>query len=220
MLDDFVYGEVSRISPEAPAPVLAVTKSELLVGGAGNVARNIAALGARCIFVGVVGDDEASRIAHAGACRRIADRAPSGGRPFATDDAQGSLRLRASLDSPAARRLGDGRGDPMRIPRRPCRSRAGRAAAGGECCAVRLCQGRAHAAGIIQRRDRGGTQARQAGDRRSQGQGFFDLQGRHPDHAEPAGARRGDAACAAGERTEIAAAAASSTARSAARQYW
>ena len=61
MLDDFVYGEVSRISPEAPAPVLAVTRNELTVGGAGNVARNIAALGARCIFVGVVGEDEASR---------------------------------------------------------------------------------------------------------------------------------------------------------------
>ena len=61
MLDDFVYGEVSRISPEAPAPVIAVTRSELVIGGAGNVARNIAALGARCIFVGVVGDDEAGR---------------------------------------------------------------------------------------------------------------------------------------------------------------
>src|SRR5262245_51489328 len=61
MLDDFVYGEVSRISPEAPAPVLAVSKSELVVGGAGNVARNIAALGARCIFIGVVGDDEGGR---------------------------------------------------------------------------------------------------------------------------------------------------------------
>ena len=59
MLDEFVYGEVARISPEAPAPVLAVTRSELVVGGAGNVARNIAALGARCIFVGVVGDDDA-----------------------------------------------------------------------------------------------------------------------------------------------------------------
>ena len=55
MLDDFVYGEVSRISPEVPAPVIAVSRSELTVGGAGNVARNIAALGARCIFVGVVG---------------------------------------------------------------------------------------------------------------------------------------------------------------------
>src|SRR6201981_2803831 len=58
MLDDFVYGEVSRISPEAPAPVLAVTRSELVIGGAGNVARNIAALGARCIFVAVVGEDD------------------------------------------------------------------------------------------------------------------------------------------------------------------
>jgi D-beta-D-heptose 7-phosphate kinase/D-beta-D-heptose 1-phosphate adenosyltransferase len=61
MLDEFVYGEVSRISPEAPAPILAVRRNELTVGGAGNVARNIAALGARCIFLGVVGEDDASR---------------------------------------------------------------------------------------------------------------------------------------------------------------
>ena len=47
MLDEFVYGEVSRISPEAPASVLAVKRTETNVGGAGNVARNIAALGAR-----------------------------------------------------------------------------------------------------------------------------------------------------------------------------
>src|SRR6201985_923504 len=59
MLDEFVYGEVSRISPEAPAPVIAVQRSETNVGGAGNVARNIAALGGCCIFVGLVGDDEA-----------------------------------------------------------------------------------------------------------------------------------------------------------------
>src|SRR5205085_757314 len=59
MLDEFVYGEVSRISPEAPAPVIAVQRSETNVGGAGNVARNIAALGARCIFAGLVGEDDA-----------------------------------------------------------------------------------------------------------------------------------------------------------------
>ena len=59
MLDEFVYGEVSRISPEAPAPVIAAQRSETNVGGAGNVARNIASLGARCIFVGLVGEDEA-----------------------------------------------------------------------------------------------------------------------------------------------------------------
>ena len=61
MLDEFVYGEVARISPEAPAPVLAVKRSDVTIGGAGNVARNVASLGARCIFVGMVGDDEAGR---------------------------------------------------------------------------------------------------------------------------------------------------------------
>src|SRR3978361_757861 len=60
MLDEFVYGEVSRISPEAPALVIAVQRSETNVGGAGNVARNIASLGARCIFVGLIGEDEAA----------------------------------------------------------------------------------------------------------------------------------------------------------------
>src|SRR5690242_7344405 len=45
MLDEFVYGEVSRISPEAPTPVIAVKRSELMIGGAGNVARNLVALG-------------------------------------------------------------------------------------------------------------------------------------------------------------------------------
>src|SRR2546425_2682735 len=59
MLDEFVYGEVSRVSPEAPAAVIAVQRSETNVGGAGNVARNIASLGARCIFAGLVGEDDA-----------------------------------------------------------------------------------------------------------------------------------------------------------------
>jgi D-beta-D-heptose 7-phosphate kinase/D-beta-D-heptose 1-phosphate adenosyltransferase len=59
MLDEFVYGEITRISPEAPTPVIAVKRSELMIGGAGNVARNLVSLGTRCIFVGVVGDDDA-----------------------------------------------------------------------------------------------------------------------------------------------------------------
>ena len=62
MLDEFVYGEVSRISPEAPAPVIAVRRSETNIGGAGNVARNIASLGARCIFVGLIGEDDAGAV--------------------------------------------------------------------------------------------------------------------------------------------------------------
>lgn len=62
MLDEFVYGEVTRISPEAPTPVLKVARSEVEIGGAGNVARNIASLGARCIFVGLIGQDEAGGV--------------------------------------------------------------------------------------------------------------------------------------------------------------
>src|SRR5579885_2130400 len=61
MLDEFVYGEVSRISPEAPTPVIACKRSEVMIGGAGNVARNLASLGTRCIFIGVTGDDDAGR---------------------------------------------------------------------------------------------------------------------------------------------------------------
>jgi D-beta-D-heptose 7-phosphate kinase/D-beta-D-heptose 1-phosphate adenosyltransferase len=61
MLDHFVYGDVSRVSPEAPSLVIAATREEQLLGGAGNVARGIAALGARCIFVGVIGEDESGR---------------------------------------------------------------------------------------------------------------------------------------------------------------
>src|ERR1700674_940552 len=61
MLDDFVYGDVSRISPEAPAPVIAVRREDMVIGGAGNGARNIPALGGRCIFLGVIGNDPAGK---------------------------------------------------------------------------------------------------------------------------------------------------------------
>ena len=59
MLDRFVYGRVERISPEAPIPVLSVEAERAMPGGAGNVARNLAALGADVCFLSVVGDDEA-----------------------------------------------------------------------------------------------------------------------------------------------------------------
>jgi D-beta-D-heptose 7-phosphate kinase/D-beta-D-heptose 1-phosphate adenosyltransferase len=57
MLDEYVWGEVERISPEAPVPVLAVGREEYTLGGAGNVAANLVALGARVTVAGVVGDD-------------------------------------------------------------------------------------------------------------------------------------------------------------------
>lgn len=57
MLDRFIYGDVTRISPEAPIPVFSVRGERSMLGGAGNVARNIAALGARQDFITVVGQD-------------------------------------------------------------------------------------------------------------------------------------------------------------------
>ncbi|HEY1926301.1 MAG TPA: D-glycero-beta-D-manno-heptose 1-phosphate adenylyltransferase [Caulobacteraceae bacterium] len=57
MLDRFVYGDVSRVSAEAPIPVLAHTRESRMLGGAGNVARNIVALGGRAELVGLVGSD-------------------------------------------------------------------------------------------------------------------------------------------------------------------
>jgi D-beta-D-heptose 7-phosphate kinase / D-beta-D-heptose 1-phosphate adenosyltransferase len=62
MLDHFAYGEVTRISPEAPTPVIAIRREENVIGGAGNVARNIGCLGANCIYIGVMGQDEAGNM--------------------------------------------------------------------------------------------------------------------------------------------------------------
>jgi D-beta-D-heptose 7-phosphate kinase / D-beta-D-heptose 1-phosphate adenosyltransferase len=61
MLDRFVYGSVERISPEAPIPVLCVERETAMLGGAGNVVRNLVAVGAAPAFVSVVGDDTAGR---------------------------------------------------------------------------------------------------------------------------------------------------------------
>lgn len=58
MLDRFVYGDVSRVSPEAPIPVCRVREETSMLGGAGNVVRNLAALGAAAIFITVIGDDD------------------------------------------------------------------------------------------------------------------------------------------------------------------
>jgi len=65
MLDEYMWGAVSRISPEAPVPVVAVQSESVKVGGAGNVATNVAALGGRAILVGLVGNDAAAeRLGH------------------------------------------------------------------------------------------------------------------------------------------------------------
>jgi D-glycero-beta-D-manno-heptose-7-phosphate kinase len=80
MLDEFLWGRVSRISPEAPVPVVQVERESYHVGGAGNVAANVRGLGGAAVLVGVVGDDAA------GARVREAVAA-SGARPRLVADA-------------------------------------------------------------------------------------------------------------------------------------
>lgn len=60
MLDEYMYGSVDRISPEAPVPVVDISSSKILLGGAANVAANICSLGGEALLIGAVGEDEAA----------------------------------------------------------------------------------------------------------------------------------------------------------------
>ncbi len=62
MLDEFIWGEVRRISPEAPVPVVEVKRESWHLGGAGNVVSNLLELGAKTWPIGIIGDDEAGRL--------------------------------------------------------------------------------------------------------------------------------------------------------------
>jgi rfaE bifunctional protein kinase chain/domain len=59
MLDEYLWGHIERISPEAPVPILKLVRRESNLGGAGNVAKNLATLGASVVALGVIGDDVA-----------------------------------------------------------------------------------------------------------------------------------------------------------------
>ena len=58
MLDTYLWGSVDRISPEAPVPIVSLQKKELRMGGAGNVALNLQALGSKPFIISVIGEDE------------------------------------------------------------------------------------------------------------------------------------------------------------------
>lgn len=79
MLDVYLRGDVDRISPEAPVPVVRVRERTRALGGAANVAQNVAAVGARCELVAVLGDDGAGR-----AVRELLARLDAGGRSLVT----------------------------------------------------------------------------------------------------------------------------------------
>jgi D-beta-D-heptose 7-phosphate kinase/D-beta-D-heptose 1-phosphate adenosyltransferase len=59
VLDEYLWGDVERVSPEAPVPVVHVRRESMVLGGAGNVVRNAVALGASCHFCAAIGDDRA-----------------------------------------------------------------------------------------------------------------------------------------------------------------
>jgi D-beta-D-heptose 7-phosphate kinase/D-beta-D-heptose 1-phosphate adenosyltransferase len=61
IMDHFIWGDVKRISPEAPVPVVDVSKETILLGGSANVVNNINTLGGRCLVAGIVGKDEDGR---------------------------------------------------------------------------------------------------------------------------------------------------------------
>jgi D-beta-D-heptose 7-phosphate kinase/D-beta-D-heptose 1-phosphate adenosyltransferase len=75
MLDRYLIGDTDRLSPEAPVPVVTVAERHAALGGAANVAANVAAMGARCLLVGAVGDDgDGSTIRQELAVARLEDR--------------------------------------------------------------------------------------------------------------------------------------------------
>jgi D-glycero-beta-D-manno-heptose-7-phosphate kinase len=75
MLDRYLVGDTDRLSPEAPVPVVTVAERHAALGGAANVAANVASLGARCLLVGVVGDDaDGAAIRQELAVGRLEDR--------------------------------------------------------------------------------------------------------------------------------------------------
>src|SRR3954470_22568839 len=69
--DEFIYGEVNRVSREAPVLILKYDATELLAGGAGNAANNVAALGGRAALAGIVGRDAEGRRLVAGFPRAV-----------------------------------------------------------------------------------------------------------------------------------------------------
>ena len=84
MLDRYLIGDTERLSPEAPVPVVTVAERHAALGGAANVAANVAAMGAHCLLVGVVGDDgDGAAIRQELAVGRLQDRfvLTAAGRP-------------------------------------------------------------------------------------------------------------------------------------------
>ena len=98
MLDQFIWGSVARISPEAPVPVVDFQRENLMPGGAANVARNLTALGGGAELFGSVGqDDAAHRLKTLLRQQRVGCRGPRSNERDGEDHPPGARRLSCGL---------------------------------------------------------------------------------------------------------------------------
>jgi D-beta-D-heptose 7-phosphate kinase/D-beta-D-heptose 1-phosphate adenosyltransferase len=121
MIDRYVYGDVTRISPEAPIPVMLKTSEQSMLGGVGNVARNVAALGGRACLVGVIGDDlfgnealelvgadeklESHLVTAKGRPTTVKSRFVAGGQQLLRMDAEDSRPINREIESNVVRAI-------------------------------------------------------------------------------------------------------------------
>ncbi len=134
MLDRYWFGDVERISPEAPVPVVQVKRSDERLGGAANVARNAAALGAQVGMLGVIGDDEPGRTLEALLAESQRAALPA-------------TRSHPQYDDQAARA-----GPSAAVAARRFRERAGQRSAGFGTGALQCSGGRLSGAGLVRLR--------------------------------------------------------------------
>ena len=125
MLDQFLIGRVTRISPEAPVPIVQFDREENRIGGAANVAHNIAALGGRVELVGLVGSDAAAATLRDARSSRTASRARGWSTDAARPDDDEGARRHRSAPAGGARRLRARRGSERRRRDSARRTRVG-----------------------------------------------------------------------------------------------
>ena len=158
MLDRFVYGRVERTSPEAPVPILRTDHDDHMLGGAGNVVRNLVSLGAQATLLSVIGDDEVGRrlTGMVGREERVEPHLLVERPALHREDP-----LRCRRPAAPAHGFGDDRSDLAALRREPARSRPGCLRRLRRGRALRLRQGRADSrpGGAV---DRGGPERRPA----------------------------------------------------------
>ncbi len=187
MLDRYLWGDTSRISPEAPVPVIEAREETCRLGGAANVARNVRALGGRPWLVGIVGDDSAGQDLR----REIAGNGIAADRIFTDTSRRTTTKTRVVARHQQVVRVDreDIARDRGRRARTGSRCGADRGPRGGGRRHLRLRQGDDR--GLPSPRSpRGDASTGDSGLRRPEGNALLRLPGRDGPHPEPRRGRR------------------------------